>query len=159
MELRVDDHYDTDVATLHATVTSADYLTAKYAALGYTNVTVRAAGPRRVETQRDVSAPLPGFAKKVLGETTTVVQTEEYAEPAGDRVEGTWKAVGKGSPVTMGGTMTIEPDGDGCVLRIRGTVKAGIPLIGGKLEGFVGGEAQRTLADEYAFTRRWLAEH
>jgi len=34
-----------------------------------------------------------------------------------------------------------------------------VPLIGGKIADLVAAEAGKTLAREYAFTQRWLADH
>jgi len=184
----VDDRYDCSVPTLHATVTNADYLQVKFPAIGFRDVVVVAADPTRVQTGRTVSAPLPGFARRVLGETQTVTQVEDWTATP-ERAEGTFTAHATGTPIRITGTMLIEPavdgpdqanglppasnepsaargadatggaHGAGCVLRIRGDVVAKVPLSGGKIADLVAAEAGKTLAREYAFTQRWLADH
>jgi hypothetical protein len=163
----VEDRYDCTVARLHATITNAEYLAAKFPTIGFRDVAVVSAGPTGVETRRTVVAPLPGFARKVLGETQTVTQIESWTATA-DRADGTFTAHAQGTPIRIAGTMTIEPgavlpgggldpDGGGCVLRIRGEVTVKVPLIGGKISDLVAAEATKTLQREYVFTQQWLA--
>ncbi|NIJ14722.1 hypothetical protein FHU38_005123 [Saccharomonospora amisosensis] len=46
----------------------------------------------------------------------------------------------------------------GSVLHTRGEVKVRIPLVGGKLEGFVADQVTELLEHEAEFTSRWLAD-
>ncbi len=59
-------------------------------------------------------------------------------------------------PVGMGGEMELRSQDGGCVNDVRLEVKCGIPLIGGKLADFVGGDAEKATQAEYEFIRAHL---
>ncbi len=63
-----------------------------------------------------------------------------------------------GVPVNVGGSMQLMPDGAGCINRIRLDISSSIPLIGGKVAGFVAEKAEGALTKNYQQTRRYLAE-
>ena len=156
-DFSVDHPYDVDAATLFATLTSAAYLEAKFAATGFTDVQVIAAGPAKVELKRTTEPPLPGFAKKVLGGKQNIHEVQDWTEGASPHAS--FRADSAGTPVKISGTLTVEPTGSTSMLRIRGTIDVSVPLIGGRIGGFVAGEAVRSLEREYAFTQTWLADH
>jgi hypothetical protein len=158
MEFSVSHAYDCDVATLHAILTDPAYLEAKFPAIGFHDVEVLAATPGHVEHRRVLQAPLPGFARKVLGESQTIVQIEDWT-PDGDRVRGRFRGGAQGTPITMTGTLLIEPRGAGALLSVRGKVEVKIPLLGGKIAALVADKTKQSLEDEYAFTQKWVAEH
>lgn len=157
-QFSTDDEYDCPPARLYATLTSSSYLEAKFAATGFRDVQVVAAGPALVETVRTAQVAVPGFAAKVLGGAQTIRQVERWTgTDAGAHAE--FEAHAKGTPVKITGTVSIEPHPAGSMLRVRGDVQANLPLIGGKVAGLVASEASKNLAREYAFTRQYLAEH
>lgn len=158
MDFSVEHPYDCSPARLHTVLTDRDYLNAKFPAIGFRDVTVTAATPAHVENSRVLQAPLPGFARKVLGETQTVEQVEDWTAH-GDGFRGTFTAKAKGTPVTLRGTLAITPDGDGALLRIAGKADVKIPLVGGKIASLVADQAVQNLEREYTFTRQWLTEH
>jgi hypothetical protein len=61
-------------------------------------------------------------------------------------------------PVTVKGSMELRTEGGGCVNDVQLEVKCGIPLIGGKLADFVGGDAEKAVRAEYEFIRAHLAK-
>jgi hypothetical protein len=63
------------------------------------------------------------------------------------------------SPASLTGTAVLEPlDGGGARLKLRATVEVKIPLVGGKLENFIGGQLVELLMREQRFTTRWIGE-
>jgi len=57
------------------------------------------------------------------------------------------------------GAAVLEPRGDGGArLKFRATVEVKIPLVGGKLENFIGGQLVDLLIREQRFTTTWIAE-
>jgi Protein of unknown function (DUF2505) len=163
MKLSQRDEYDADPATVFAMFCDEKFLLGKYEALGYPQyevleVTASDSGAR-IKTRRHAPANVPGFAKRLFGETTEMVQTDEWGpESAGVR-DGTWKIDVPGKPMRAGGTIRLEPRGSGSLVSIDGELKASVPLIGGKLESWAGGEAKEALVKEYDFGTSWLAEH
>jgi hypothetical protein len=150
--------YDCDVPTLHATLTDGAYLQAKFDALGFREVAVITATPTHVESSRVLVAPLPGFARKVLSDTQTIAQIEDWSM-RDDHVDGRFHGAAQGKPITMSGTLHIAPNGAGSQLSVDGVVEVKIPFVGGKVAALVAENTTKNLEKEYEFTRRWLADH
>ena len=55
------------------------------------------------------------------------------------------------------GAIRLEGTESGSLVTIDGELKASIPLIGGKIESWAGGEAADTLRKEHEFGVTWLA--
>jgi len=65
-----------------------------------------------------------------------------------------------GSPASLTGTATLEPvaESGGARLKVRATVEVRIPLVGGKLENFIGNQLVELLIREQRFTTTWIGE-
>jgi hypothetical protein len=88
------------------------------------------------------------------------IRREERWEPI---VDGSTTAMVSGSildsPASLTGTAVLEPlDGGGARLKLRATVEVKIPLVGGKLENFIGSQLVELLIREQRFTTRWIGE-
>jgi hypothetical protein len=161
--LQTTDRYDATPAAVFAAFHDEKFVRAKYEALRYPEFDVlECSGDESgavIKTRRLVPANVPGFAKKLFGDTTEMIQTDTWGAVGADGVRsGTWTIDVPGKPVSVKGTITLAPDGDGAVVTIDGEMKANVPLIGGKLEKFAGEEAEKTLVDEYEFAKDWLRQ-
>lgn len=155
--------YDAAPAAVFAAMTTPDVLVEKYTALGHQDITItdssQTGGVLRVTSRRKVPMEVPGFAKRFLNPLNTVEQTDEWQAPSakGER-HGTWKVVASGVPVSVGGTLHLVAAGKGRTLvEITGDVTCSIPLVGGKLAAYVGGDVERTMRAEEAFNDGYLA--
>jgi len=149
--------------TVFAAMTTPETLVAKYTALGHDRIeilehTVKG-GAVSVRSRREVPMDVPGFAKKFLSPKNTVDQHDRWEAPAADGTrKGTWEVVARGVPVKVGGTLRLAPGPKGTtVVEISGEVTCSVPLLGGKLASFVGGDVQRTLTAEEEFQDGHLA--
>jgi uncharacterized protein YndB with AHSA1/START domain len=164
MEITFEHTYDADAAKVYAMLTDRDYLQTKVNELGHGPgevIECDAAGDggwRSVST-RVVELDVPGFAAKFIQPKNTVKQTDEWGPERNGVREGTWKAESRGVPISLSGTMRLEPRAVGCVEIIRGTIKASVPLVGGKLEKVAAEGVQHNLESELEFNRKWLAVH
>jgi hypothetical protein len=63
------------------------------------------------------------------------------------------------APATLSGTAMLEPlpVSGGARLKLRATVEVRIPLVGGKLENFIGSQLVELLIAEQRFTTVWIA--
>jgi Protein of unknown function (DUF2505) len=112
----------------------------------------------RIVSSRVVDVELPGFAKKALKPTNTMVQTDEWHRRNDGSWAGSFDAEVHGSPTHISGTMTLGPDGTGSRHDVTLDVDVKIPLVGGKIADWVGkNNLRRTLDAEYAFNDRRLA--
>lgn len=158
------DHYDASPDAVFAMVRDAGFQLDKYAGVGMTNGKVLETtdlpdGGFRLKTQRDVATEgVPDFVKRLVGERTTITETDEWGPAAADGSRtGTWKAEAKGAPLSMWGTFALAPAGSGSTVTITGEVKASVPLIGGKVEKAVVEATVKSLQDENEFGQKWLA--
>jgi Protein of unknown function (DUF2505) len=64
------------------------------------------------------------------------------------------------APATLTGTAVLEPVSEtgGARLKLRATIEVRIPLVGGKLENFIGSQLVDLLIAEQRFTTLWIAE-
>ena len=63
----------------------------------------------------------------------------------------------RGAPVSLAGTAELAPSATGSRLTFSATVEVNIPLVGGKLEGFIGGKLAELVTAEQRFTTVWIA--
>lgn len=83
--------------------------------------------------------PLPGFAKKLLGENTEATQTETWNRETG---KGTVDVEPKGLPGRIHCDLVIEADGTGCKKVFNWDINVKVPLVGGKIEKLIGDDIQ-----------------
>jgi hypothetical protein len=107
---------------------------------------------------RTMPADLPDFAKRFVGETVDVVQTEEWGAPdgSGQRTADVTVQI-KGQPATMTGTSTIRGDGTGSVISIEGDLKVSIPLLGRKIEPEIAKGFYAAIKKEQQTGTSWLS--
>lgn len=96
---------------------------------------------------------IPSFAKKFVGEEIHIVQTERWSTD--DAADVTLTIPGK--PGDMTGTTRLTDSGGTTTETVELTVKVGIPLVGGKIEGLIADLLLKALKTENAVGREWLA--
>ena len=64
-----------------------------------------------------------------------------------------------GAPVALNGDAHLTPSDLHARLAFRATVEVRIPLVGGKVENFIGNQLLELLIAEQRFTTRWIAEN
>lgn len=162
MKMHVSHRYDADVPTVFALVTDEQFLRSKYDAQGATDVTITRKespdGAVHLEIKRRVTLDLPGFAKRVLQPTNTVVHVERWrpTDASGARICD-YRVDVHGVPSRIEGVLTLSPDGAGTRQDTEAQVTVSVPLLGGRLERFAADSGRRVLDDEAEFTRRELA--
>ncbi len=88
-----------------------------------------------------------------MGDEIQIVQTERWA--SADRGDIAVEIPGK--PGDMKGTAQLRESGGTTTETVDLTVKVGIPLVGGKLEGLIGDLLLKALRAENTVGREWLA--
>ena len=78
---------------------------------------------------------LPDVARKFVGDQLVIEERQDWG-PA--QADGARRAAVDirvaGVPVTVTGTLALQPNGSGCRQELDGDLKAGIPFLGGKIE-------------------------
>jgi len=96
------------------------------------SVTAEGGSTRVVVDQEQAVQGVPSFAKKFVGESTRAINTMVW-----QGLSAAYEVDTPGKPTHMSGTATIAAQGAGSTLTYDLDVKAGVPLIGGKLEKLV----------------------
>lgn len=98
----------------------------------------------------------PAAARKVVGSSVEIVQREVWRD-AEDTVTAEFAMEIPGKPGHLKGAITLVDKGDGtCDEVFSGEVKVNVPLIGGKLEGFIADILTRALRREGRVGETWL---
>jgi hypothetical protein len=143
-----------------AAFTDPEFYQAKFEGIGHRNVTVISAGEDAggfaIETSREVPLEVPGFLRGVLGEWNTLLQSEHWRTAGDGAGSNELEISARGVPVVITGTMRLARKGKGCVNEVAITIRASVPLIGGKVEQIVARDTEATLASEYEFIQRYL---
>jgi hypothetical protein len=160
MKIKALHQYAKDVDTVFSLFHDPDFMKVKYEGIGARNVEVLecagSEGRYTVKVKREVPADVPSLLKKFLNPWNTIVQSETWEGKAGGPYRCKLAVEIAGVPVGMGGEMELRSQDGGCVNDVRLEVKCGIPLIGGKLADFVGGDAEKATQAEYEFIRAHL---
>ena len=106
-----------------------------------------------VNDQVQNTAGLPAIAKKIAGDTTQAVITEEWTGAGG----GSISITAPGKPTKADGTITLSPAGTGTTEVVELEVKVKVPLIGGKLEQLMADSIDSGFDVEHQVGRAWLA--
>ncbi len=162
MKLNGSHVYPVPVGTVIAMLADKSATTEKYQEMGHRDVAILEfeadADLLRITSTRVVDVDLPGFAKKVLKPTNTMVQSDEWHRQDDGSWTGTFGAEVKGSPVKIEGTMRLTTDGDGSRHEVTIDVQVKIPIVGGKIADWAGkNDVRRTLDAEFAFNERRLS--
>ncbi|MGV0811420.1 DUF2505 domain-containing protein [Mycolicibacterium boenickei] len=112
-----------------------------------------------VTTQILRSDRLPGLVSQFhRGDLN--IRREEHWQPIRDgRSSGTVTGSIPGAPVSLSGTATLAPADRGSRLSVHITVEVNVPLVGGKIESFIGTQLVNLLIAEQRFTSVWITDH
>ncbi|MCL2542408.1 MAG: DUF2505 domain-containing protein [Nocardioidaceae bacterium] len=96
---------------------------------------------------------VPSFAKKIVGDTTTIVQTESWSSPS----HGDITVTIPGKPGDMRGTAVLVEEDGVTTETVDLEIKVKMPLVGGKLEELIAGLLKSALKAEQRVGVDYLA--
>lgn len=100
---------------------------------------------------------MPEFARSMIGAELKVRETQEWGPAADDGSRtGTLSMQVSGVPVTVNASLSLAPGGKGTVERIDGDLKAGVPLLGGKIEKAAAPAVEQGIVIEGRTAASWL---
>ncbi len=155
MKISRDHNYSHSTDTVFALFTDAAEIEAKQEALDARNIRVeeceRDADGAVVRFVRELPADVPGILSKFLQPWNTVEQSEQWRSCSGGVFKADLTIDIAHVPVTVSGTLELEPEEGGCVNHVRMVVDSGIPFIGKTLAEFVTKDCKRLIAMEYEY--------
>ena len=109
-----------------------------------------------IVSRRVLPAKLPGFAKKFVGETVTLIETQKWSQPVDASRSGTFMVDFGNNPISFNGDVTLQPDGEGTRVEYVGAIKCTVPFVGGKIEGVALEWITKYLDKEQRVGTAWL---
>jgi hypothetical protein len=160
MKIRRDHEYAHSTDSLFAVFTDAKKIKAKQKALGARNIRVeecaRDADGAIVRFVRELPADVPGILSKFLQPWNSVEQSEQWRLCDDGVYEAEISIDIANVPVTVSGTLELEPVDEGCINHVRLSVDCGIPFVGKTLAEFVAKDCKRLIAEEYEYISKQL---
>ncbi|QVI27722.1 DUF2505 domain-containing protein [Mycolicibacterium neoaurum] len=102
---------------------------------------------------------LPGFVSQLHSGDLTLVRTESWAPIVDGRTSGTITGTVPGAPVRVTGKAALRDSAGGAQLDVHVVTEVRIPLVGGKIESFIGGQLAEMVRLEQEFTETWVRDH
>lgn len=124
------------------------------------HLTVNPAGSVSVATSQDLrNDVLPGPLAKVFRGDLKVVRTESWHADGDGRVSGEVTISASGVPGSGAGSAVLAPLPTGSRLSLSGTLEVRIPLVGGRIEKYIGDQIVVEIPELQRFTSDWVAQH
>ena len=157
MKIRRDHEYAHSTDAVFALFTDTEEIEAKQMALGARNIRLEEcetdADGAIVRFVRELPAEVPGILSKFIQPWNTVEQSEQWRCLDGGEYAANLTIDIANVPVTVSGTLGLEPVEGGCINHVRMKIDCGIPFIGKTLAEFVASDCKRLIADEYEYIR------
>jgi hypothetical protein len=151
MKVHVKHTLMTDLASAFKLCTDQKSQEQIYAQLGGTDVKIKREGRApnvKLKISRKEVANPPAAIRRLVPATNDVSHTEDWAED-GDGYSADIVTEIKGVPVKIVGTKALQPVKGGCKVEWNFEVTSGIPLLGGIIASFAGGEVEQKLEKEF----------
>jgi hypothetical protein len=109
--------------------------------------------------RRVLPAKIPGFAKKFVGETITLTETQNWraASPDGSRAAEFVVDFGN-NPISFTGAVELKPNGDETTVETKGMIKCSVPFAGRKIENLALEWIQKYINKEQRVGNAWLEQ-
>ncbi len=158
--------YGGSVEQVHQAFSDEQYWLARLADSGaddysLDSMTVDGNGINIVTTQRLRADRLPAVVTQFHRGDLSIVREETWSPIRDGRATATINLSVIGAPATLSGTAVLAPakSGGGSRLEFKATVQVNVPLVGGKIENFIGSQLVDLLIAEQRFTTVWIAEN
>lgn len=151
MKVHVKHGLKADVASVFKLCTEQKSQEAIYAGLGGSDVKIKREGRApnvRLRISRKEPANPPAVIRRIVPSVNEVSHTEVWTTE-GDGHEADIVVEIKGVPVKIVGTKSLRPEKGGCSVDWNFDVTCGIPLLGGVIASFAGGEIAEKLEREF----------
>jgi hypothetical protein len=157
--------YDGTVEQIHRAFADERYWLARLAQSGadkatLDSMTTDADGGIDVITTQTLHADrLPAVVAQFHHGDLSFVREETWTPVTDGQATAVVKGSIPGAPATLSGTGLLTATGAGSRLEFMATVEVRIPLIGGKVENFIGNQLVELLRAEQDFTTAWIREN
>jgi hypothetical protein len=157
--------YEGSVEQVHQAFLDEQYWLARLADSGADDATLNSIrltpdGGVEVTTTQVLRADrLPAVVTQFHHGDLEIRRAENWTGLVGGQAEATVSGSIPGAPVSLAGSAQLVPSELRARLAFRATVEVRIPLVGGKVENFIGNQLVDLLIAEQRFTTMWIAEN
>jgi hypothetical protein len=157
--------YEGSVEQVHKAFSDEQYWLSRLADSGADDysldlLTVDGEGIDIKTTQRLRSDRLPGVVQQFHRGDLSLVREERWTPIRDEQATAALDLAVIGAPATLSGTAVLAPaKSGGSRLEFKATVQVNVPLVGGKIESFIGSQLADLLIAEQRFTTVWIAEN
>jgi hypothetical protein len=154
--------YDGSVEQVHRAFADRQYWLARLTDSGADEATLDSmtvesdGGIDVITTQTLWASRLPGLVAQFHHGDLSFVREETWTPVRDGQATGTVRGSISGAPATLSGTARLVASEAGSQLDITVAVEVRIPLVGGKVENFIGGNLVQLLIAEQRFTTDWI---
>ncbi|HYN30264.1 MAG TPA: DUF2505 domain-containing protein [Dermatophilaceae bacterium] len=163
MKVNMREEFDATPDEVFAILADPVFQDAKATATSTGNYTARVDGTGdlvTIHTERHLpTATMPDHLRGFVGEHLSIVETQRWgpAEPDGSR-HGVIDSHVKGMPVTLRGTVSLEPTpSGGSVEAMDAEIRASIPFLGGRVERAAAQPIETAARHEFRLVKEFLA--
>ncbi len=151
------------VEEIYSAFCEKDYWMARLASFGgvgrLDSLTIDTDGAARVVIVQDLRRDrLTGLFAKLYPGDLEVVQNETWSL-IGGRVCGEVSTAARGALGSGLGTVSMTPEQNGSRLKCTATAEVKVPLVGGKIESYIGRQMVEQTSAMLRFTTKWITEH
>ena len=158
--------YEGTVEQVHRALRDRSYWLARLADSGADKATLDSmqvdgsSGVDVVTTQVLRRDRLPGVVTQFHPGDLAIVREEVWSPVADGSATAAVTGTIPGAPVSLTGTAVLGPSGNGgSRLQFTASVEVRIPLVGGKIENFIGNQLVELLIGEQRFTTAWIKDN
>ncbi|MCH9817090.1 MAG: DUF2505 domain-containing protein [Actinomycetia bacterium] len=154
-------HYQASPDVVFTMLSDADFIKQKCLASGSIEADAEViddgGGRISLVARRVLPAKIPGFAKKFVGDTITLTETQNWRPPASDGSRAAGFVVDFGNnPISFTGAVEMKPNGDETTVETKGMIKCSVPFVGGKIENLALEWIQKYINKEQRVGNDWL---
>lgn len=155
-------HYDASPAEVFKMLSDTAYIEKKYLASGTIEASAQVIedpdGKISIVGRRVLPAKLPSFAKKFVGETIVLTETQNWRPASADGSRAAGFVVDfDNNPISFSGAVELKPSGEGTDVETKGAIKCSVAFVGGKIEKVAQGWIVKFLKKEEEVGNEWLA--
>ena len=151
MKIHVKHSLKADVGAAFKLCTEQKSQEAVYAQLGGKELRIKREGRApnvKLKISRKMPANPPAAIRRLVPTTNDVAHVEDWGAD-GEGYAADIVVEIKGVPVKIVGTKILQPEKGGCSVAWNFDITSGIPLLGGVIASFAGGELKKNLEDEF----------
>jgi hypothetical protein len=149
-----------DVPSVAALYTDKEFLTAFVKGLGAQDVKVDVSERAAALVWQVPTNNFPSFLRRLLGNRVPLTERISWTTIDGIHAMGPYvlSIDVRGRHAGLDSTGTVDATSDGCMHRIKGNIRVGLPFIGGKVEDAATKPLLSLMADRTTFADTWLRE-